>query len=209
MASRPSSVSVVFNAALAGLLTGLALIVAVGAQNAFVLRQGIRGERVLAIVLTCLISDIVAITAAVAGLGALLERWPGVLPVAQLLGGVYLIAFGLHAAMRAWRPKGLEAGEGTSLTVGRAVAVTLALTWLNPHFYLDVILMLGTVANSFGDLRWWFLAGSLTASALWFFALGFGARLLRGLFARPSSWRLLDTAIALVMGALGVGLLVH
>src|SRR5688572_13997545 len=105
---------------LTGMLTGLALIVAIGAQNAFLLRQGIRGEQVLPIVLTCLVSDAVAITAGVAGLGAVLERWPGVLPVAQVLGGLYLIAFGLHAAMRAWRPSGLDASDGTALTPRRA-----------------------------------------------------------------------------------------
>jgi L-lysine exporter family protein LysE/ArgO len=196
--------------ALTGLLTGLALIVAVGAQNAFLLRQGIRGEHVLPIVLTCLVSDVVAITAGVAGLGVVLERWPAVLPVAQVLGGLYLIGFGVHAAMRAWRPAALQAGETTTaLTPGRAVLLTLALTWLNPHFYLDAVLMLGTVANSFEADRWWFLAGTLVASLLWFFGLGYGARLLRGLFARPQAWRVLDSAIAVVMGALGVGLLVH
>ncbi len=198
-----------FHVILTGLVTGLALIVAVGAQNAFLLRQGIRGEKVLPIVLTCLVSDVVAISLGVAGLGVVLERWPGVLPVAQILGGLYLIAFGVHAAMRAWRPSSLEAGEGTALTTGRAVMLTLALTWLNPHFYLDAILMLGTVANSFGPDRWWFLLGSLTASVLWFFGLGFGARLLRGLFARPGAWRVLDSAIAVLMGGLGVGLLAH
>ena len=166
-----------FQVALTGLLTGLALIVAIGAQNAFLLRQGIRGEHVLPIVLTCLVSDVVAITAGVAGLGVVLERWPGILPVAQLLGGLYLIAFGVHAAMRAWRPAALDAGESTSLTVGRAVLLTLALTWLNPHFYLDAVLMLGTVANSFGADRWWFLSGTLVASVMWFFGLGYGARL--------------------------------
>jgi L-lysine exporter family protein LysE/ArgO len=199
-----------FQVALTGLLAGLALIVAVGAQNAFLLRQGIRGEHVLPIVLTCLVSDVVAITAGVAGLGVVLERWPAVLPVAQVLGGLYLIAFGVHAAMRAWRPAALEAGEvSAALTPGRAVLLTLALTWLNPHFYLDAVLMLGTVANSFGSDRWWFLGGTLVASLLWFFGLGYGARLLRGLFARPRAWRVLDAAIAVEMGALGVGLLVH
>ena len=198
-----------FQVALTGLLTGLALIIAVGAQNAFLLRQGIRGEQVLPIVLTCLVSDVVAITAGVAGLGVVLERWPSVLPVAQVLGGVYLIAFGVHAAMRAWRPGTLDAGDGAAMTTGRAVVLTLALTWLNPHFYLDAVLMLGTVANSFGADRWWFLVGTLTASLLWFFGLGYGARLLRGLFARPKAWRVLDSAIAVVMGTLGVGLIVH
>ena len=197
------------NVALTGFGTGLALIVAIGAQNAFVLRQGIKGERVLPIVLTCLASDVVAITAGVAGLGFVLERWPGLLPVAQVLGGVYLLAFGIHAALRAWRPKAMEAGTGSTMGVRTAVLTALALTWLNPHFYLDATLMLGTVANSFGAQRWWFLVGALTASAAWFFSLGYGARLLRPLFARPNSWRVLDGGIAAVMGVLGVTLLTH
>ncbi len=198
-----------FQVALTGLVTGFALIIAVGAQNAFLLRQGIRGQQVLPIVVTCLVSDVVAITVGVAGLGVVLERWPAVLPISQVLGGVYLIAFGLHAAMRAWRPSTLETSDGAALTTGKAVLLTLALTWLNPHFYLDAVLMLGTVANSFGADRWWFVSGTLVASVLWFFGLGYGARLLRGLFARPAAWRVLDSAIAVVMGTLGVGLIAH
>ena len=194
---------------LTGVLTGLALIVAVGAQNAFVLRQGIRGEHVLPVIAVCMLSDIVAITAGVAGFGLVLERWPGVLPVAQIGGGLYLLAFGVQSAMRAWRPVALDAEGGTTMSVRRAVLLTLALTWLNPHFYLDAIVMLGTVANSFGDHRWWFCAGAIASSLIWFPTLGFGARALRGLFARPSAWRVLDSGIAVVMGALGVGLLVH
>ena len=192
-----------------GLLTGLALIVAVGAQNAFVLRQGIRGEHVLPVVLVCLLSDVVGIAAGIAGLGAVLERWPAVLPVAQIGGGIYLLAFGVQSAMRAWRPEALSTGTGPSMSLGKAVLLTLALTWLNPHFYLDTLLMLGTVANSFGEQRWWFCAGAVVASAVWFPALGLGARALRGVFARPSAWRVLDSGIAVVMGVLGVGLLVH
>jgi L-lysine exporter family protein LysE/ArgO len=194
---------------LTGVLTGLALIVAVGAQNAFVLRQGIRGEHVLAVIVVCMVSDIVALTAGVAGLGVVMERWPAVLPIAQIGGGLYLLAFGVQSALRAWRPVALDADGGSSMTVRRAVLLTLALTWLNPHFYLDAILMLGTVANSFGDQRWWFCAGAIAASLAWFPALGFGARSLRGIFARPSAWRVLDSGIAVLMGALGIGLLVH
>ncbi|WP_239455336.1 LysE/ArgO family amino acid transporter [Nocardioides gilvus] len=197
------------NIVFTGMLTGLALIVAIGAQNAFILRQGIRGEQVLPIVLTCLASDLLAITAGVAGLGALVDRRPGVLPVAQILGGVYLIGFGIHAALRAWRPSGLDAGDGSAMSMRTAVLTALALTWLNPHFYLDAVVLLGTVANSFGVDRWWFLVGTWIASATWFFSLGYGSRLLRGFFARPHSWRVLDGSIALVMGALGVTLLTH
>jgi len=192
-----------------GFLTGFALIVAVGAQNAFLLRQGVRGEHVLPVILVCLVSDVFAITVGVAGFGVVLERWPAVLPIAQIGGGLYLLAFGAQSAMRAWRPAALKAEGGTTMTVRRAILLTLALTWLNPHFYLDAILMLGTVANSFGDQRWWFCAGALAASAVWFPTLGFGARALRGVFARPSAWRVLDSGIAVLMGALGIGLLVH
>ena len=194
---------------LTGLLTGLALIVAVGAQNAFVLRQGIRGEHVLPVVVVCLVSDLVAISAGVAGLGVVLERWPGVLPVAQVAGGLYLLAFGVQSALRAWRPAGLRADGAPSTSARRAVLLALALTWLNPHFYLDTLLMLGTVANSFGEQRWWFFLGATVASAAWFPALGFGARLLRPVFARPSAWRVLDSGIAVLMGVLGIGLLAH
>lgn len=194
---------------LAGFGTGLALIVAVGAQNAFLLRQGIRGEHVLPLVVLCLLSDIAAIIGGIAGIGSVLERWPAVLPVMQVVGGVYLLAFGFQAALRAWRPGALAAEGGSPMALGTAVLTMLALTWLNPHFYLDTLLMLGTVANSFGDQRWWFCAGAIVASAVWFPTLGFGARLLSGLFARPRAWRVLDSGIAVLMGAMGVGLLVH
>ncbi len=192
-----------------GVVTGFALIVAVGAQNAFILRQSLRGERVLPLIVVCVLSDVVAITVGVAGLGAVLERWPAVLPIAQIGGGLYLLAFGVQSGMRAWRPAALEADGGTAMTMRRAVLLTLALTWLNPHFYLDTVVMLGTVANSFGDERWWFCAGAIVASLVWFPTLGFGARFLRGIFARPSAWRVLDSGIAVLMGALGIGLLVH
>ena len=195
------------SAILTGLLTGFALIVAIGAQNAFVLRQGIRGEHIGAVILTCLVCDVLGIAAGIAGLGAVLSRWPGVVPVATIAGGVYLLAFGAHAAFRAWRPAALAADEHTPMTLRSAVLMALAMAWLNPHFYLDSMLMLGTVANTFGDARWWFFAGTLIASTVWFVGLGLGARALRGLFARPVAWRALDSVIALFMGGLGVGLL--
>ena len=196
-----------FHVVLTGLLTGFALIVAIGAQNAFVLRQGIRGEHIGAVILTCLLCDVVGIAAGVAGLGVVLSRWPAVVPVATIGGGIYLLAFGAHAAFRAWRPESLEAGEHTPMSLRAAVLMALAMAWLNPHFYLDTMLMLGTVANAFGDARWWFFAGTLTASTIWFVGLGLGARALRGVFARPVAWRALDSVIALIMGGLGVGLL--
>jgi L-lysine exporter family protein LysE/ArgO len=196
-----------FTAVVTGLLTGFALIVAIGAQNAFVLRQGIRGEHLGPVILTCVLCDVAGIAAGVAGLGAVLSRWPTVVPIATIGGGIYLLAFGAHAAFRAWRPTSLEAGEHTPMSLRAAVLMALAMAWLNPHFYLDTMLMLGTVANAFDDARWWFVAGALVASTVWFVGLGLGARALRGFFARPVAWRALDSVIALTMGGLGVGLL--
>ena len=191
-------------AAALGLGTGLALIVAIGAQNAFVLRQGIRGEHVGAVVLICAVSDAVLIGAGVVGIGTLIQNAPGLVLIIRLVGAVFLLAYGLLAAKRAIRPGALTAAGGTAAAGAKAAVTTvLALTWLNPHVYLDTVLLLGTVANQQGpDLRWWFGAGAACGSFIWFSALGFGARLLRPFFARPSSWRLLDGLIAVVMVAL-------
>ena len=120
-----------------------------------------------------------------------------------------LVNGGLRSLLAARSSSALRTTGAASAALGSTVATAAALTWLNPHFYLDAVLMLGTVANSFGPDRWWFLSGTLVASVLWFFGLGYGARLLRGLFARPKAWRVLDSGIAVLMGALGVGLIVH
>jgi L-lysine exporter family protein LysE/ArgO len=191
-----------------GFGTSLALIVAIGSQNAFVLRQGIRGEHVAAVVLVCSVSDALLIAAGIAGIGALIEANPLVVDVARYAGAAFLVTYGLLAARRALRPGALTAAaQKKSLGAGAAVSAVLALTWLNPHVYLDTVLLLGSVANQqVQDLRWWFGAGAIAASAAWFSALGFGARVLRPFFARPSSWRFLDGLIAAVMLTLGVGL---
>ncbi|MEW9873337.1 LysE/ArgO family amino acid transporter [Arthrobacter sp. HS15c] len=195
---------------LLGFGTGLALIVAIGSQNAFVLRQGIRGEHVAAVVLVCSVSDALLIAAGIAGIGALVEANPVVVGVARYAGAAFLVGYGVMAARRAIRPGALKAsGHQKALRAGAAVSTVLALTWLNPHVYLDTVLLLGSVANQQSkDLRWWFGAGAIAASIVWFSALGFGARILRPFFARPSSWRILDGLIAVVMLALGLRLAV-
>lgn len=200
-------------AALTGLAFGLSLIVAIGAQNAFVLRVGLGRTHVLPVVAVCAVSDALLITAGVAGLGTLVDRAPAVLAVARVGGAVFLLGYAAVAARRAWRPPGaLTAGTDGTTTPARTrlwpvLATCLALTWLNPHVYLDTVVLLGSVAGTHGDQRWWFGAGAVLGSLLWFTGLGFGARLLRPLFARPGAWRVLDAVIAVVMVTIAVALL--
>ena len=190
-----------------GLGLGLALIVAIGAQNAFVLRQGLRGEHVLVVVSVCAGSDLVLIAAGVAGAGALLDRVPQAVTAITWAGVAFLAAYGALAARRALRPEAALATEsGTAGARLPAALTAAALTWLNPHVYLDTVVLLGAVAAAHGDLRWNFGAGAAVASVLWFTALGTGARLLRPVFARPGAWRVLDGLIAVVMALLAVGL---
>lgn len=194
-------------ALVAGLGTGLSLIVAIGAQNAFVLRQGLRREHVPAIVAVCALSDLLLITAGVAGLGALVDVRPGVLTVVAWAGAAFLVAYGVLAARRALRPGTLRAedGDGTARASMRGNVLTcVGLTWLNPHVYLDTVLLLGSVAAGYGTHRWMFAVGAGVASVLWFCGLGFGARFARPLFARPLAWRVLDSAIAVTMIVLGI-----
>ncbi len=206
LASPPVDLSVL----LAGFGLGLSLIVAIGAQNAFVLRQGLRGEHVLAVVLVCALSDAVLITAGVAGVGALVQQVPWLLVVVRVGGAAFLLAYAALAARRALRPSGdaLDADAPTRRSTPGAVVLTaLALTWLNPHVYLDTVVLLGSVAATQGDARAWFGVGAVLASAVWFTGLGFGARLLRPVFARPGAWRVLDAGIAVVMVGIAVSLL--
>ena len=191
-------------AAVAGFGTGLSLIVAIGAQNAFVLRQGIRRHGVLAVVAICAASDAVLIALGVGGVGALVLAFPAIVTVAGIAGGAFLLCYGFLAARRAFRPSALTITDAPG--DHRVVLTCLALTWLNPHVYLDTVLLLGTVAAHRGDLRWAFGAGATLASLCWFAALGFGARLLTGFFSRPSSWRVLDGLVAATMVTIGVTL---
>ena len=196
-------------AILTGLGAGAALIVAIGAQNAFVLRQGIRSEHVAPIVLVCAVSDIVLIIAGVAGIGAIIEAAPIALEIVRWAGAAFLLGYAVVAARRALRPQPLKPGDAPSMSVRAAVLTAIALTWLNPHVYLDTVVLLGSIANATGETARWFVAlGASVASVLWFSALGFGARLLAPLFARPTSWRVLDAGIAVVMLVLAVTLIV-
>ncbi len=192
-------------AAFAGFALGLSLIVAIGAQNAFVLRQGIRKQHVLTIVALCALSDIVLMLLSIAGTGAVLAAVPWIMTAVRIGGAIFLVFYGVHAARRALWPKGevltVDAAPDAAArrrSLAAAVATCLAVTWLNPHVYLDMAIV-GTLANGHGDARWLFGAGMGAASVLWFTTLGFGARALAPVFARPVAWRVLDGAIALVM----------
>jgi L-lysine exporter family protein LysE/ArgO len=243
----------VLSPVLAGLGLGFSLIVAIGAQNLFVLRQGLRREHVLAVAAICALSDIVLIALGVSGIGFVLTAVPWLVDVVRWAGAAFLVVYGLLAARRAWRPSGkaLDAGLETApaseagahqpaasatrdaastplpepeVSAARVrgdvrtadasprsrllpVALTcLALTWLNPHVYLDTVFLLGTVANTHGDARWLFAAGAMVASVVWFFGLAVGARLLGRWLSTPRAWRILDAIIAVVMIALGISL---
>lgn len=196
-------------AALAGLSAGASLIIAIGAQNAFVLRQGLRKEHVLAIVAVCALSDVVLIAAGVAGIGFIVESAPIALVIVRVAGALFLLGYAFLAAKRAIKPGALGATGGAATTLPVAITTAVALTWLNPHVYLDTVLLLGSIASSHGSERWWFAGGAAVASVAWFSALGFGARYLGRLFARPAAWRILDAAIAIVMLILAAMLIVE
>ena len=193
-------------AGLAGFALGFSLILAIGAQNAFVLRQGLRREHVLAVVLVCAISDAVLIAAGVSGFGALSGAVPGLERIMRYGGAGFLLVCGARSFRAAWRGgAALEAGEGAG-SLARAVLTCLALTWLNPHVYLDTVVLLGAVSAQYAD-RLAFGLGATSASFVFFFALGYGARLLAPLFRRPESWRVLDALVGAVMWAIAAGLL--
>lgn len=191
---------------LVGFLTAISLIAAIGAQNAFVLRQGIRDEHVLPVVSLCAVSDLVLIIAGIAGVGAIVTAHPQLMTIARYGGAAFLIGYGLLAARRALHPGAMTPAEEGPARLGAVLLTCLALTYLNPHVYLDTVVLLGTLANQQGQGRWLFGAGAAAASAVWFFALGFGARRLSGLFAKPRTWRILDVVIAATMLSLGVSL---
>ncbi|HEX9176514.1 MAG TPA: LysE/ArgO family amino acid transporter [Mycobacterium sp.] len=193
---------------LLGFVTSLTLIVAIGAQNAFVLRQGIRGEHVLAVVALCTVSDVVLIAAGVAGFGVLVAAHPEAITVARFGGAAFLVGYGILAAVRAARPpSGLTPSDAAPARIAGVVLTCLALTFLNPHVYLDTVVLLGALANEQQDGRWLFGTGAVGASAVWFATLGYGARRLGPLFASASAWRALDGLISVMMLGLAAALL--
>lgn len=194
--------------ALTGFAAGLTLIVAIGSQNAFVLRSGLARLHVGPVVAVCALSDAVLISAGVAGIGTLVTRAPVVLDVVRWGGVAFLLGYAALSFRRAWRGgTALAAAGGPVGAVGAAVGTAVALTWLNPHVYLDTVLLLGSLANGSGD-RWAFAVGAVAASFVWFVVLGYAARLASPLFARPRAWQVLDALIGVVMVLIAVRLAV-
>lgn len=187
--------------ALTGFATGLSLIIAIGAQNAFVLRQGLLRQHVGPVVLICAVSDLALILAGVSGIGAVVEHAPWVLTALRWLGVAFLTWYGVSSLLRARRVESLRVSqEGTGPGRSLVLAQMTALTWLNPHVYLDTVLLLGSLANHEGPGgRWWFAGGAGLASLTWFAALGYGARLASPLLARPRAWQVLDVLIGVTM----------
>ena len=191
-----------------GLATGLALIVAIGSQNAYVLRQGIRREHVLPIVLFCALSDALLIGVGISGAGVLIQGNTTLMALTRYGGALFPASYGLLAARRAWLGGHMQLDASQGATLGRALAACFGFTFLNPHVYLDTVVLLGAIANQHGEAgRWVFGAGAATGSVLWFAALGFGARYLAPLFQTTAAWRVLDGLIALVMALLALMLL--
>lgn len=199
--------TIIAPAIVSGLFTGLSLIIAIGAQNAFVIRQGLVGKFVLPVALLSAFLDVVLILLGVAGLGALLESVPFLLGLVRWLGAGYLIWFGISSLRRANSGASMDiSGQGTASLSG-ALVLTATFSLLNPHVYLDTVVFLGAIAAQFGDARWWFALGASIASIVWFLSLAYGAKSLSRFVTKPSFWKVLDRVIAGVMFALALGLI--
>lgn len=191
----------------AGLGTALSLIMAIGAQNAFVLKQGLLRRHVFMVCLFCASSDAVLISLGVAGAGQISAKAPWVLDLMRWGGAAFLLAYGARSFLAAWRGgETLEAGGGATKGLWPTLAVLAAITWLNPHVWLDTVVLIGSVSAGFEDARG-FALGAISGSFMFFFALGYGARLLAPVFARPVAWRLLDAVMGCVMWAIAFGLI--
>jgi L-lysine exporter family protein LysE/ArgO len=190
-----------------GFALSAGLIIAIGAQNMFVLRQGLKREHVWPIVLFCAAADASLIVAGVSGLGSVLAVIPGLSMALSLGGGAFLAWYGIAALRRAASPSGLVLDQQAGLSLGAALAGTAAFTFLNPHVYIDTVMLMGAVGTSLPPLeRTPFMVGAASASFAWFASLGFGARFLAPLFCKPTAWRVLDLAIGAMMLALSASL---
>lgn len=192
-----------------GFVIALSLICAIGAQNAFIIRQSLTRNHVLTMVLIAFASDTVLIMLGIGGLGALIESQPWLLQFIRWFGVAYLTWFGLKSLRAAFKNDSLDAAGGKSLSKKQVVLALLGFTFLNPHVYLDTVILVGSIGNQFGDNRWWFALGSSTASLVWFVSIAYGARAASRFMSRPIVWRILDGIIAAIMFSLGLALALY
>lgn len=196
------------NAFISGFGLGFSLILAIGAQNAFVLKQGIKKEHVFVICFVCALSDAILIFAGVSGFGYLVEQFPSLQTLARYGGFAFLFVYGLKSFWSAWSMSHeLKPQEIQTPTLTKTILLTLAFTWLNPHVYLDTVILLGSVSTKFGDLAPLFGFGAMTSSFVFFFSLGYGARILTPIFDKAIAWKILEVLIGVVMLSLAFMLL--
>ncbi|MEN9698424.1 MAG: hypothetical protein RL448_379 [Actinomycetota bacterium] len=195
------------NIALTGFFSGLSLIIAIGAQNAYVLRLGLMRTYVGIAVFICALSDAILIIAGTAGMGALVSQNQVLLKVISWVGAAYLLFYGVSAFWRARKPNVLLPTEQELPSKKKVVLAVIAFTWLNPHVYLDTVLLLGSIGSQFGGDRWWFALGASIASVLWFTTLGYGSKAAARIMSRPITWRILDIFIGIVMTTIAVSLI--
>jgi L-lysine exporter family protein LysE/ArgO len=193
--------------ALTGFLLGGSLILAIGAQNAFILRQGLLKQHVFILCLVCALSDALLIAAGVGGLGRIIDGHPEFVKWVTIGGAIFLFAYAIFALQRAMKPQALQAASTGQGSLKAAMAQCLAFTFLNPHVYLDTVVLVGGISSRYiGQEKTAFAAGAMAASFIWFFSLGYGARLLQPVFAKPRAWQILDLIIAAVMAMIAISL---
>lgn len=195
-----------------GIFLGASLIIAIGLQNAFILRQGIKNHHIFAAALTAALVDVLLIAAGVLGFGFLIEQYPTLIDWITWGGAAFLFIYGLKSFISAIKPANMDDGKAKGMTkqgsAKEVVLIILGISLLNPHVYLDTVVLIGGLSASYGEVgKYWFGAGAILASFIWFFALGYGARLLAPLFAKPKAWQILDILIGIVMWAIALSLL--
>ena len=193
---------------LQGFAIGLSLIVAIGAQNTFVLKQGLKKQAVFWVCFVCALSDSILVVLGITGFATVIQLYPELVGFAKWAGAVFLLWYGLQHAIQAFKSnQSLHAGSQNEIKLSKIIIVCLALTWLNPHVYLDTVVLIGSISTQFEQTKLYFALGVITASWFFFFSLGYGARVLIPVFANPQAWKVLDVVIALIMWSIAISLI--
>ena len=193
---------------LQGFAIGLSLIVAIGAQNAFVLKQGLKKQAVFWVCFVCALSDSILVVLGITGFATVIQLYPELVGFAKWAGAVFLVWYGLQHAIQAFKSnQSLHAGSQNEIKLSKIIIVCLALTWLNPHVYLDTVVLIGSISTQFEQTKLYFALGVITASWFFFFSLGYGARVLIPVFENPKAWKVLDVVIALIMWSIAISLI--